>query len=106
MTTRTVRIGVIGFGWMGEVHSRAYSRVHQHYPDSALLPQLVAVADPAADDRAVRAISAYGFTRHVRDWREVIESPDIEAVSITGPNFIHRDVAVAAARAGKHVWVE
>jgi len=106
MTDGVVRIGVIGFGWMGEVHSRAYSRLPQHYPDFLLRPQLVAVADPAADDRAARAMSSYGFSRRSRDWREVVEAPDIDAVSITGPNFIHRDVAVAAARAGKHVWVE
>lgn len=106
ITDGVVRIGVIGFGWMGEVHSRAYSRLHQHYPAFPLRPQLVAVADPAADDRAVRAMSAYGFTRHARNWREIVEAPDIDAVSITGPNFIHRDAAVAAARAGKHVWVE
>ena len=40
------------------------------------------------------------------DWRDLIARDDIDLVSVTGPNFIHRDVAVAAAEAGKHIWIE
>ncbi len=38
------------------------------------------------------------------DWREVLAHPEVEAVSMTAPNFMHREVAVAAAEAGKHFW--
>ena len=40
------------------------------------------------------------------DWRDLVARDDIDVVSVTGPNFIHREVAVAAAEAGKHLWVE
>ena len=99
-------VGVVGFGWMGQVHSRAYSRVRQHYPDLARRPRLVAVADPADDGRLDDAMQAYGFRVCSAHWQEVVAHDDVDVVSVTGPNFIHREVAVAAAEAGKHVWVE
>ena len=67
---------------------------------------LVAVADNAGDTRLASAVQAFGFSDVHADWRELIARDDIDLVSITGPNFIHRDVAVAAAEAGKHIWVE
>ncbi len=91
---------------MGQVHARAYARLAQHYLDTPLRPELVAVADNAGDARLQGAISAYGFRDVHADWRELVGRDDIDLISITGPNFIHRDVAVAAARAGKHLWIE
>jgi predicted dehydrogenase len=101
-----LRIGVVGFGWMGQVHSRAYLRLAQHYLDTPLRPVLVAVADNASDARLASAVQAFGFTEVHGDWRELVARDDLDLVSITGPNFLHRDVAVAAAASGKHVWVE
>ncbi len=105
-TATPLRVGVVGLGWMGQVHARAYTRVAQHYLDAPLRPVLVAVADTAADERLARAVAAYGFADVHADWHDLVERDDIDVVSITGPNFIHRDVAVAAARAGKHLWLE
>ncbi|MGH3484262.1 MAG: Gfo/Idh/MocA family protein, partial [Nocardioidaceae bacterium] len=99
-------VGVVGYGWMGQLHARAYSRVRQHYPDLTLRPRLVAVADPADDGRLDAAVDTYGFEAASPDWRDVIARADVDAVSVTGPNFIHREVAVVAAEAGKRVWVE
>jgi predicted dehydrogenase len=104
--TGALRVGIVGFGWMGNAHARAYARLHHQYLDSALQPVLVAVADNAADDRLTHAVAAFGFTAIHDDWHELIERDDLDLISITGPNFIHRDVAVAAAEAGKHIWVE
>jgi predicted dehydrogenase len=99
-------VGVVGFGWMGQVHARAYQRLAHHYADLATRPRMVAVADPADDGRREGAVAAYGFATATVDWRDVVGRDDVDAVSVTGPNFIHHDVAVAAAEAGKHVWVE
>jgi predicted dehydrogenase len=101
-----LRVGIVGFGWMGQVHARALSRLLQHYPDAPLAPRLVAVADNAPDDRTQRAAAAYGFEHLLSDWHELVTHDEIDLVCVTGPNFIHRDVAVAAAEAGKHLWVE
>ena len=101
-----LRVGIVGFGWMGQVHARAYARLLQHYPDAPRRPVLVAVADDAPDDRLAQAVQTYGFTGTHQNWRELVERDDVDVVSVTGPNFIHRDVALSAAGAGKHLWVE
>ena len=101
-----LRVGIVGWGWMGQVHARAYSRLLQHYPETPLRPVLAAVADNASDERLNAAANTFGFEAAHSDWRDLIARDDIDAVSVTGPNFIHRDVAVAAAESGKHLWVE
>ena len=103
---QSLRVAVVGFGWMGQVHARAYARLLHHYPAAELVPTLVAVADNADDDRLAVALRSYGFAEAYRNWHEVIARHDIDVVSITGPNFLHRDVGVAAASAGKHIWIE
>jgi predicted dehydrogenase len=103
--TREIGIGIVGLGWMGQVHSRAYRRLFDHYPECALEPRLVIAAD-AVEDRARDSAGRLGYAGWTTDWREVVEHPEVEAVSIAAPNFLHREVAVAAARAGKHVWLE
>jgi predicted dehydrogenase len=101
-----LRVGIVGLGWMGQVHARAYLRLRQHYLDAPLAPVLVAVADNAGDARLETAVAAFGFQSVHTDWRELVERDDLDVVSVTGPNFIHRDVGVAVARAGHHLWIE
>jgi predicted dehydrogenase len=102
---RRIGVGVVGMGWMGEVHTRAYCRVPHHYPALPLQPVLVAVADPAPG-RARAAAEQYGFARSTERWQDLVDDPDVEAVSITAPNYLHREVAVAMAAVGKHLWIE
>ena len=89
---------------MGQLHTRAYRRLSDHFPRCELKPRLVVAADPADGTREIA--ERLGYTGWTGDWREVIDHPDVEAVSITAPNFLHRDIAVAAAKAGKHIWLE
>jgi predicted dehydrogenase len=101
---RKVGIGVIGLGWMGRVHTNSYRRVLEHFPDLGVEPRLVLAADVAEERRA--HAERVGFEATSADWRAVIEHPEVEAISVTTPNALHRDVALAAIAAGKHVWVE
>jgi predicted dehydrogenase len=64
------------------------------------------MAADAVEDRARDSAGRLGYEDWTTDWREVVEHPEVEAVSIAAPNYLHREVAVAAARAGKHVWLE
>ncbi|MET8076419.1 Gfo/Idh/MocA family oxidoreductase [Streptomyces sp. NPDC005303] len=101
----TLGVAVIGFGWMGRVHTQAYARVPHHYPLLALRPRLVTVAEDVPG-RAEEAAAQFGFAATTRDWREVAADPRVQAVSITAPNFLHREIGVAMAEAGKHIWIE
>ncbi|MFJ3207303.1 Gfo/Idh/MocA family protein [Streptomyces flaveolus] len=98
-------VAVVGFGWMGRVHTQAYARVRHHYPRLPLRPELIAVAEEVPG-RAEEAAAQFGFASATRDWRDVAADPRVRAVSITAPNFLHREIGVAMAEAGKHIWVE
>ncbi|MGW2706815.1 Gfo/Idh/MocA family protein [Streptomyces sp. NPDC001340] len=98
-------VAVVGFGWMGRVHTQAYARVRHHYPQLALRPELVAVAEEVPG-RAEEAAEQFGFASATRDWRAVAADPQVRAVSVTAPNFLHREIGVAMAEAGKHLWIE
>ena len=69
-----------------------------------MTPRLVVAADLSESRRA--HAERVGFERTVGDWRAVLEDPAVDAVSVTVPNAMHREVAIAAAEAGKHIWVE
>ncbi len=101
----TLGVAVVGFGWMGRVHTQAYARVRHHYPQLSLVPELVAVAEEVPG-RAEEAAAQFGFASTTRDWRDVAADPRVRAVSITAPNFLHREIGVAMAEAGKHLWIE
>ena len=103
--TREIGVGIVGLGWMGQVHTRAYRRLPDHYPDCALTPRLVLAAD-TVEERARDSAGRLGYGGWTTDWREVVEHPEVETVSVAAPNYLHLEVAVAAARAGKHVWLE
>ncbi|MFJ5840153.1 Gfo/Idh/MocA family protein [Streptomyces shenzhenensis] len=98
-------VAVVGFGWMGRVHTQAYARVPHHYPQLGVRPRLITVAEEVPG-RAEEAARQFGFASTTRDWREVAADPRVRAVSITAPNFLHREIGVAMAEAGKHIWIE
>jgi len=102
---RDLGVAVLGCGWMGHAHSRGYLRLPHHYPELGLAPRLVTVADPEPE-RCSDAIQRYGFLDSTPDWRTVLDDDRIQAVSVTAPNFLHREIAVAMAQAGKHLWIE
>ena len=105
MTGRDLGVAVIGFGWMGQVHARAWARLLQHYPESPLRPRLAAVADLDAG-RQDQARAAYGFADAHTDWRDLLARDDLDVVSVCGPNFVHREIGVAVAESGRHLWIE
>lgn len=102
---KTINVGVIGMGWMGSAHSRAYKTVADRFYDKGLRARLVMCADNV-EARAREAQERLGFEQFTTDWREVINHPDIQAVDITSPNFMHKEMALAAIAAGKHVFCE
>ncbi|MDR0592175.1 MAG: Gfo/Idh/MocA family oxidoreductase [Bifidobacteriaceae bacterium] len=106
-TTETGRLGIglISAGWMGRLHSRAYRAIPDKYADLGIRPDLVIVADPVAAN-AQAARRQFGYRQAAADYRAVLDHPEVEAVSICAPNYLHREFAVAAAAAGKPFWIE
>jgi predicted dehydrogenase len=99
-----LRVGLIGAGYMGRAHAIAFHGVGATFgPRYAV--ECVALADHSARSAEIGA-QALGFSRGVADWRELIEDPTLDLLDICAPNYLHCEMALAALRAGKHVYCE
>ena len=99
-----IGVGLIGTGYMGKCHALAYRNVKAVFGNVAQ-PRLEMLCD-VPDDRAQTMAEQFGFVRATADWRELVADPRVDLVSVTTPNGLHRDMAIAALEAGKHVWCE
>lgn len=102
---KQVRIGVVGAGWMAKAHSTAFRNVPMLFGNEPAVPILETIAD-IEPDRARTAGETLGFARWTADWKELVADPAVDVVDITTPNNAHAEIAIAAARAGKHIYCE
>ena len=101
---KTLRVGMIGHGFMGKAHSNAWRQAPFFFPLKAKLEMHTLCGRNTAAVQTARA--QLGWQVAASDWREVVESPLIDVIDIATPNDSHAQIAVAAARAGKHVLCE
>ncbi len=101
---KTLNIGLVGYGFMGRAHSNAYRRAPNFF-DLEYKPVLKAVC--GRDSQKAKAFSErWGFESIETDWRTLVARKDIDVVDIACPNDMHKDIAIAAAKAGKMVLCE
>lgn len=105
MSKKTLNIGLIGSGFMGQAHADAFRRAASLYQNLPLRPVLHTLAD-ANDGLAATAANRFGFQNATGDWRTLLANPEIDVIDITTPNAMHFDMALAAIEAGKHVYCE
>ncbi|MDQ0635970.1 putative dehydrogenase [Arthrobacter pascens] len=103
-TPQPLRIGMIGYAFMGAAHSHAW-RTAPRFFDLPLEPQLIAVAGRNASG-VQAAASKLGWSSTETDWRRLIERDDIDLIDICTPGDTHAEIAIAALEAGKHVLCE
>lgn len=99
-----IGVGLIGTGFMGKTHALAYRSVKAVFGDVPA-PRLEVLCDTPTDKAATTA-AQFGFARAAGDWRAVTADPTVALVSITTPNRMHREMALAAIAAGKDVYCE
>jgi predicted dehydrogenase len=104
VTKRRLRIGLIGSGFMGKTHAFGYATAARVF-DLPFQPDLACLAD-VTDEAAAKAAGALGFARSTSDWRALVADPEVDVVDITTPNALHKEMALAAVAAGKHVYCE
>jgi predicted dehydrogenase len=104
MTMERIRVGLIGTGFMGKCHAMAYGAVKAVFGDVPHVERAT-LCDVNAD-HAAKCADEFGFARSTTDWRDLVNDPAIDLISVTSPNGLHREMAVAALEAGKHVWCE
>lgn len=101
---RSIGIGLIGTGFMGKAHALAFRAARAVLGD--VPPARLEVLCDTPEDKARAMADQFGFSRAVDDWRALVADPEVDLVSITTPNRLHREMALAAIAAGKHVWCE
>lgn len=105
MEKKEIRIGLIGCGFMGRTHSNGYKRIPNFFPDLQYTPVMKAVC--SRTEETVKAFAQqWGYESYETDWKALIARDDIDAVDICVPNNMHKEIAIAAAEAGKMVLCE
>jgi predicted dehydrogenase len=104
MNKPKLRIGCIGSGFMGKAHAFGYTTAARVF-DLAYEPELRTLAD-INEEAAAKAAAALGFANSTSNWRTIVGDPDIDVVNVTAPNALHKEMALAAIAAGKHVYCE
>ncbi|MEJ1237523.1 Gfo/Idh/MocA family oxidoreductase [Chryseolinea sp. T2] len=105
MTKKSLRIGLIGCGFMGRTHSNGYNRIKNFFPELQYQPVLKAVC-ARREDRAKDFAAQWGYESWETDWKKLIARDDIDAIDICTPNDTHAEIAIAAAAKGKMILCE
>lgn len=101
---RQLRIGMIGYGFMGRTHSNAYKRLNDFFPvEHRPVLKAVCARDAA---KAKQFADVWGYERVETDWRKVVDAADIDLVDIGSPDNTHYEIALAAAKQGKMILCE
>jgi predicted dehydrogenase len=101
---RTLRVGMVGYRFMGKAHSNAWRQAPRFFPLKAHVELHTICGRNAAAVQAARG--QLGWQHASTDWRELVESPLIDIIDISTPNDSHAEIAIAAAQNGKHILCE
>lgn len=105
MAKKPLRIGLVGYGFMGRTHSNGYKRVPDFFPELEYQPVLKAVCG-RSEDKTKAFAEQWGYESYETDWNKLIARDDIDAIDICTPNDTHGPISIAAAKAGKMVLCE
>ncbi|MEG9544911.1 Gfo/Idh/MocA family oxidoreductase [Mannheimia sp. HC-2023] len=101
---KTVKIGLVGTGYIGRCHAIAYAQAPTLFPlkGKLQLEYLAEINQALAEQKALE----FGFNRATGDWRKLVADPNVDVVDICTPNFLHKEIALEAIKYGKHVYSE
>lgn len=102
---KEIRVGMIGYGQMGRIHTYAYRSIPLYYDGQPCKITLKCVCD-ANEALARKGVEQAGFESSTTDYRALVERKDIDVVNICTPNRLHKDAVIAALQNGKHVYCE
>ncbi|WP_209121052.1 Gfo/Idh/MocA family protein [Alkalihalobacillus sp. BA299] len=102
---KKLNVGLIGAGFMAKAHSLAIAGMPMYFWPAPALPHRKMVAD-ITEDLAKDAAARLGYDQYTGNWMDIINNPEIDIVDIVTPNDSHAEIAIAAAKAGKHIISE
>lgn len=100
-----VCIGMIGYGFIGKAHINAYKKIPYIYWPPVAQPYLKTLCG-IPEEEVRDAVERYGFQEYATDWKALIEDKEVQIFDNCGPNNIHYESCIAAAKAGKHIFCE
>lgn len=104
MTKKKLNVALIGYKFMGKAHSHAWKTAPDFF-DMDAIPVLKVIA--GRNEKPLREFAGrWGWQETATDWRDVVSRDDIDIVDISTPTALHCEIALAAARAGKHIFCE
>ncbi|BFU63536.1 Gfo/Idh/MocA family protein [Rodentibacter abscessus] len=99
-----IRIGLIGTGYIGRCHAIAYAQAPTVFNLEAKLErEYLAEITP---ELAAQKAKEFGFNRSTGNWFDIVQDPNIDVIDICTPNFLHKEIALAAIAHGKHIYCE
>jgi predicted dehydrogenase len=104
-TIEQIGVGMLGYAFMGRVHTDAYKKLAYMTWPPPLLPRLIMIAGRNAEAVA-GAAGRYGYEAWTTDWRQLVADPRVDLFDNGAPNALHAEPTIAAARNGKHVLCE
>jgi len=104
MKKRSLRVGLIGYNFMGKAHSNAWRQAGRFFDLPAEIELRTLCGRSPAGVKA--AAARLGWDRISTDWREVVSDPEIDVVDICTPNDSHHEIAIGAAKQGKAILCE
>ena len=105
MSKKEIRVALIGHQFMGIAHSNAYRNADMWTDLPVKITMKCLCANDTMDN--LKAFAArYGWESCETDWRNVVKRDDIDLISIATPNYLHKEIAIEAAKNGKHILCE
>ena len=101
---RDINVGILGYKFMGKAHSNAYRKIPMFFDTDAKINMKVMCGRDA--EWVKQSADKFGWEETETDWTKFVAREDVDAVDITAPSNFHKDVAIAAAENGKHVFCE
>lgn len=102
---KTIGISMVGSGFMGKLHTLSIGSYPIYYYPSDVQPRLECIVGHTPQ-AAQEGMKQFGFRRAATDWRTLLTDEKTDVIVIATPNDLHRQIAIEAIRAGKHVFCE
>ncbi|MDQ0229236.1 Gfo/Idh/MocA family protein [Metabacillus malikii] len=101
---KSINVGMIGYKFMGKAHSHAYKDLPLFFPNT-VKPVMKVICGRNEQDVA-QAQAQFGWDEYTTDWKSLLQRDDIDLIDINAPSDVHKEITIAAAKAGKHVFCE
>jgi predicted dehydrogenase len=102
---QTFGVGMVGYGFIGRMHTYAYQSLPMIYDPPPASIKLVGVAT-AGEESGLKAVERAGYEFAARDYHDLLTRDDIHIINVCTPNHLHRDVVIDALKAGKHIYCD